>query len=524
MIQKRSLSVRWPIRRGAVAAVALALVAASLPASAAGGPALGAARTFAVLGASTVSSTGLTAVTGDVGVSPGTSIVGFPPGTVTSGALHAGDPAAARAHNDAELAYAFLAGMASIPANNRTGVDLGGKTLTPGVYKFNTSAQLTGALTLDAQGDSGALFVLQIGSSLTTSTNASVGVINGGANFDASNVYWQVGSSATLGSGTAFTGNILAYSSISLVAGATMTGNALALHGAVTMDANRVTSPPQAGPPVAVPGAPAAPGNVTAVHVGPAPSTVTQVEWTDTSDNETGFHVFRRDGAGPEFILIGTVPANDVSGTGGVLTYQDAAVDPNTTYTYRVSAFNSASAESVPSNEARIDASVVTPAPTRWLDVELGRGRSIIVDSRRARTDRVVLTGSYSVIDVDTSVPPVVHDVNPRVEGVTIQVGAPGNLVLLAIPANDPRWKASKRGVYVWRTRNNRNAPVSSIRIDTRKSEFTLTSSRNEFGTVPVNAVTVTLTYQGATGSDIRAWDVPGKMPAGTRTLLKITK
>ncbi|HEU4395526.1 MAG TPA: ice-binding family protein [Planctomycetota bacterium] len=233
----------WRIRGGVLVAVGASLAGASLPVLAAGGPSLGAARTFAVLGASNVSSTGFTAVTGDVGVSPGTEITGFPPATVAEGALHAADPAATAAHADAQIAYDFLAGMASIPANNLSDTDLGGRTLAPGVYKFNAAAELTGDLVLDANGDSGALFVFQIGSSFTTASNATVRVIRGTANYDKSNIFWQVGSSATLGSGTAFTGNILAYASITLVTGTTMTGNALALNGAVTLDANTVVSP-----------------------------------------------------------------------------------------------------------------------------------------------------------------------------------------------------------------------------------------------------------------------------------------
>jgi ice-binding like protein len=233
----------WRMRGGVLAAVGIAL-AGSFPASAVeDGPTLGAARSFAVLGGSTVSSTGMTEVTGDVGVSPGTEITGFPPGTITNGALHAGDATAAAAAADAAIAYGFAEGMASIPANNLTDLDLGGMTLAPGVYKFNSSAQLTGDLVLDAQGHSDALFVFQVASTLTTSSGSNVTVIHGGANYDESRIFWQVGASATLGSGTAFKGNILAYASITLVTGSSLTGNALALNGAVTLDFNVVKSP-----------------------------------------------------------------------------------------------------------------------------------------------------------------------------------------------------------------------------------------------------------------------------------------
>jgi hypothetical protein len=228
---------------GVLAAIGVSLFGASVAAER---PNLGEARDFAVLASSTVSSTGLSTVTGHVGVSPGTGMTGFPPATVTGGAIHVVDLKATAAHRDASLAYAFLKGMPSIPDNELTGLDLGGMTLAPGVYTFSSSAGLTGALTLDAGGNSDAVFVFQVASQLTTAPGSAVVVINGGADYDESNVYWQIGSSATLDTTTAFTGNILAYSSISLATGATMIGNALALNGAVTLDASTVTSAPRA--------------------------------------------------------------------------------------------------------------------------------------------------------------------------------------------------------------------------------------------------------------------------------------
>ena len=513
------------LRRGIVAAIGLALAGAAIPtATAAGGPPLGAARTFAALGGSTLSSTGATAIVGDVGVSPGTAITGFPPGTVTGGAIHAGDVEAAQAHSDAALAYDFLAGMASLPANNLSDTDLGGVTLAPGVYKFNTSAQLTGDLTLDAQGDSGALFVIQIGTTLTTSSNSSVTVINGGADYDEANVFWQVGSSATLGSGTDFVGNILAYSSITIVSGSSMNGNALALNGAVTMDGNFVTSSSVGGAAPA-PG-PTPPGNLIAAPTNLETCTGTELTWTDASNNETEFRVFRRDGAGPGFAQVGTVLSTDTVGTGAVVTFQDLVLDPSTTYTYQVTAYSTVDGASAPSNESLVETCDVVPDPTgaRWLDVHLGRRRSVIRDRRHARQDRVVVKGSFAVIDVETSVPTVLHDADPRPLGVAIQVRAPGSLVLLTIAPNDPRWKASKRGVYRWRTRAGRRAPLSRIRIDTRKSEFALRSSRNDFGVSPVNSITVSLTYQGVTGSDSRAWNQPTKRARGTRTVFTLPR
>ena len=202
-------------------------------------PALGAASGFALLGASTVTCANLSAVTGDVGVSPGTAITGFNPSCTITGAIRARDTIAAQGHADAGIAYGALKGAAC--QHNMTSLDLGGRTLAPGVYCFNSSAGLTGNLTLDGGGDSNAKWIFQIGSSLTTATRASVVMAGGGR---PSNVFWQVGSSATAGTKTAFQGNILASASVTLVSGTTLIGRALALNGAVTSDHNAVSLPP----------------------------------------------------------------------------------------------------------------------------------------------------------------------------------------------------------------------------------------------------------------------------------------
>jgi hypothetical protein len=197
---------------------------------------LGTAQSFAVLGASTVTNTGATTVYGNLGVDPGLAVTGFPPGLVTGGTIHTGDAVALDAQNDTTTAYNTLAGEA--PTLDLTGKDLGGMTLTAGTYFFSSSAQLTGALTLDAQGDPNAVFVFQIGSTLTTASNSSVSVIN---KAEDCNIFWQVGSSATLGTTTVFKGNILALTSITLDTGATVSGRTLARNAAVTMDANDVS-------------------------------------------------------------------------------------------------------------------------------------------------------------------------------------------------------------------------------------------------------------------------------------------
>jgi hypothetical protein len=247
LFHPRIRTSRAPTGATAVAAVVTAACLLSplllaLPAQAAAvDPPLGSAASFAVLGASSVTNTGATVVTGDLGVSPGTSIVGFPPGEVT-GTVHNADPTSTAAQAAVGTAYGQAAGQAC--DTNLTGLNLGGRTLTPGVYCFDSSAQLTGLLKLDALGDPNAKWLFQITSSLTTASNAAVVLVNGAAGGSqcANHINWQVGSSATVGSGTLFLGNILANTSITLTAGATSTGSLYAHTGAVTMDTNHVST------------------------------------------------------------------------------------------------------------------------------------------------------------------------------------------------------------------------------------------------------------------------------------------
>ncbi|MDO9384093.1 MAG: ice-binding family protein [Hyphomicrobiaceae bacterium] len=199
---------------------------------------LGSAADFGVLAGSTVSNTGPSVIQGSVGVSPGGAVVGFPPGIVLPpGVIHAADATASQAQTDLTTAYNTLMGMPS--QVDLTGQDLGGLILTSGVYSFNTSAQLTGVVTLDGQGNPASPFVFQIGTTLTTASNSAVLLINGA---NGNNVYWTVGSSATLGTNTVFAGNIVALSSITLNTGASINcGRALARNGAVTLDNNTIT-------------------------------------------------------------------------------------------------------------------------------------------------------------------------------------------------------------------------------------------------------------------------------------------
>jgi hypothetical protein len=228
-----------PLRLGLVPGFLLSFAALAIFTASATAQSLGTAETFAVLGASTVTNTGTSNIVGNVGVSPGSAITGFPPGVITNGALHAADATATEAHADLAAAYTAFAGLTSPPANNLSGMDLGGRTLTPGVYHCDVEATWSsGALTLDAQNDPNARFVIQIGTTLITPSSSSVVLINGA---DAKNVFFQVGTSATLGSGSSFNGNILADASITAVGSTTVTGRLLAVVGAVTLDTNNVT-------------------------------------------------------------------------------------------------------------------------------------------------------------------------------------------------------------------------------------------------------------------------------------------
>src|ERR1035437_1539206 len=197
--------------------------------------ALGAAESFLVLGASTVTNTGATSVSGDVGVSPGSSMTGFSSPSAISGVFHPGDFVSAAAQTAHGIA--LDAGMA-LAGGTTVGAELGGSILDPGVYKNASSVAITGALILNAHGDPNACWIFQIGSTLTTAASNSYVICVEGA--QASNVFWLVGSSATLNSGTFFAGNILAQASITVDTGVIVEGRLLARTGAVTLDGNDI--------------------------------------------------------------------------------------------------------------------------------------------------------------------------------------------------------------------------------------------------------------------------------------------
>jgi hypothetical protein len=239
IIRKRTLQ-RSFANIGPVAFLTLVLTTGLFkPALAQTAPSLGTAQSFAVLGSTTVTNTGPSVITGDLGVSPGTAVTGFPPGIVDGGSTYKADVIAAKARADATTAYLDLAGQT---CNTKYVVptDLGGMTLVPGVYCFSSSAAITGTLTLDAGGKPDAVFIFQVGSTLITASNASVALINGAQRCE---IFWQVGSSATLGTGADFVGTIIALTSISLKTDAKLSGRALARNGEVTLESNTVSVP-----------------------------------------------------------------------------------------------------------------------------------------------------------------------------------------------------------------------------------------------------------------------------------------
>jgi hypothetical protein len=234
-------------RQGAAASLAVASLgllvagfigAAASPAAAANATiGLGTAADYAVLAGSAVTNTGPSVISGDLGLSPGSAVSGFPPGQVIHGTKHVADAVATQAQDDLTTAYNDAAGRAS---NGTVSADLAGQTLTAGVYTASTTMGLSGTLTLNAQGNPDAVFIFRAGSSLTTGSGSRVMLINGAS---PCNVFWQVGSSATLGTSTAFVGTIMALTSATLTTGATLEGRVLARNGAVTLDSNRITAP-----------------------------------------------------------------------------------------------------------------------------------------------------------------------------------------------------------------------------------------------------------------------------------------
>jgi Ice-binding-like len=196
----------------------------------------GAAAPYAVLAGSTVTNTGPSGISGNLGVSPGTAVTGLISTQVTNGTIHAADTATAAAKISLEKAYTDTA---ALPQTATVGVELGGKTFGPGVYS-HTSLGINGTVTLNANGNPNAIFVFRSASTLITGSSSNVSLINGA---NASNVCWLVGSSATLGTNSHLAGTVMAYASITATTGASVTGRLLARTAAVTLNNNNVTLP-----------------------------------------------------------------------------------------------------------------------------------------------------------------------------------------------------------------------------------------------------------------------------------------
>jgi Ice-binding-like/Putative Ig domain len=303
---------------------------------------------FAVLAGSTVTNTGNTVITGNVGVSPGTAVTGFPPGIVT-GVIDAGDATAATAQTDLTTAYVNAAGRAS---NGNLPGDIGGMTFLPGVYTSTSSLGITGTVTLNGNGNPNAVFIIQIASALTTAaTNSNVNLVGGA---QASNVFWQVGSSATLGTFTQFNGTILAQASITLTTGAVLNGRALARTGAVTLAGNSVVNPGAAGT--------TNPLSLTC----PFPSGTLAQTYSSALVATGGLPAYTYS------ISAGALPSNlSLSGPTGAITGQPVVLG---TFNYTARVVDSTSAVATASCTINIAAAVVpvTPAPSSLILVLTG--------------------------------------------------------------------------------------------------------------------------------------------------------
>jgi hypothetical protein len=270
-------TARRGLSMAVAAALALGMLAVGPTAFAAGPPTvgLGTAAPFAVLaGTPSITNTGPSTITGDVGIHPALAVDGFPPGVVT-GTIHAGDGVALQAKSDLVVAYDDAAGRT--PATPVVGGTLGGLTLVGGVYTAGgLTLGLTGTLTLDGENDPNSVWIFQATSDLVTASSSTVTFINGG---QACNVFWQVTSSATLGSGSTFAGTILALTSITMASGVSMSGRALARNGTVTLISDSITRAD-----CAAPAATASPAVTPAV----TPTVVATVPPTDTPATSSG--------------------------------------------------------------------------------------------------------------------------------------------------------------------------------------------------------------------------------------------
>jgi Ice-binding-like len=312
---------------------------------------LGTAKSFAILAGSGITNTGVTNVTGDVGSYPTPTETGFGPGansvTIT-GTNHGGDAVTQGAKNDLLTAYNDAKGRPG--ATPVVGGELGGLTLAPGVYADDNapdSLAITGTLTLDGQGDPNSVWIFQSGSTLTTAADSNVAMINGA---QPCHVFWQLGSSATLGIGSHLEGTIMASASITITHAATINGRVLAINGTVTMDNNTIQNIPCNPPP--------APQNVSC---SPTPSGV-QVQW-DAVTGATSYNVYRAAGNG-SFMFLANVVGSP---------YEDHSAAPGVTYSYKITAV-SVDGESAPSESCTSIAVPFFPGLVAFGAAVLGSG------------------------------------------------------------------------------------------------------------------------------------------------------
>ena len=341
---------------------------------------LGTADSFGVLAGAGVTNTGDSIINGDLGTCPTPAITGFPPGVV-NGTTHANDAVACGAQADLTIAYNDAAGRA--PTTTYGGpTDLAGQTLVGGVYKSPSSFANAGTLTLDGQANPDTVFIFQAGSTVITSPNSHVTLVNGA---QACNVFWQVGSSATLGVSSTFVGTVLALTSITANTDSVIAGRLLARNGAVTLDANVVTAPHCAAPPTTTT---TTPGSTTTTTAGSSSTTSSTVATTSTTAAPTAT---TNTTAAPILVPtpVTTAPSATPGTSTGTATATPPTVSPGQSTTVSGGGF-------APSQPVQIALEGSTRAPTVTVADAQGRVSAAVIIPRTTRlgSQRVIVSGT----------------------------------------------------------------------------------------------------------------------------------